>query len=232
MEITKETQLGQTVEALSQRLHAHRIMSPRFRLSMPKNIAVKLLTTAYFTEVNSRGISYKSSKALDGLFEVIAGDLTAERGCNGMLFIGTCGSGKSTMLRAIHSMTRVLNEANAAQFPNILAIKEAKEIVVQCQKHSDIVINGEQPLLGIDDFGDEPKEVNDYGNVRTPLVDLLEYRYDRQKFTIITSNLTMDEIKKKYGVRILNRFAEMGRFYIFPQKSYRVPKMYNANSEE
>ena len=196
---------------------------------MPKDIVAKLLTVAYFTEVNTRQIPYRASQSLDDLIAAVASDLTSEKGTNGMLFIGTCGSGKTTMLRAISSMTRVLNGLSDTQCSDILSIKEAKGIVNDCKTHSDIVLHGEIPLLGIDDFGDEPKEVTDYGNVHTPLVDLLEYRYDHQSFTIITSNLTMDEIRKKYGVRLLNRFAEMGRFFIFPEFSYRVPRMFNAN---
>lgn len=220
---------GLTVEELSRLLHVRRITSPLFRLSISKADAEKLLQAAYLKEVGTRQIAFSASPLLKELIAAIAASLTEERGCTGMLFIGTCGSGKTTMLRAIQSMTCFLNERDALRFPDILSVKDSKEIVSVCKSSSNIYAQGEIPMLGIDDFGDEPKEITEFGNVRTPLVDLLEYRYDRQRFTIITSNLTMDEIRSKYGIRLLNRFAEMGRFFIFPEVSYRVPKLFNVN---
>ena len=48
-------------------------------------------------------------------------------------------------------------------------------------------------MLGIDDLGTEPSEVLDYGNVYTPVIDLLTKRYEEQLFTIITTNLTRNK---------------------------------------
>ncbi len=58
-------------------------------------------------------------------------------------------------------------------------------------------------------MGEEPKTVLEYGNAINPIVDLFEERYNRQLFTIITTNLDPNEISEKYGVRIADRFREM-----------------------
>ena len=51
---------------------------------------------------------------------------------------------------------------------------------------------------------------------------MLYYRYDNQLFTIITSNLIGDEdIEKRYGERIADRFIEMFDLIGFENKSYR-----------
>ena len=52
------------------------------------------------------------------------------------------------------------------------------------------ILNQNIDVLGFDDLGTEPSEVSDYGNVYTPVIDLLTKRYEEQLFTIITTNLT------------------------------------------
>ena len=59
-------------------------------------------------------------------------------------------------------------------------------------------------ILGIDDLGIEMIETLEYGNVCTPIVDLLSSRYEHQNTTIITSNLTPRQVREKYGERILS----------------------------
>ena len=76
-------------------------------------------------------------------------------------------------------------------------------------------------LLAIDDLGKEAAEVLDFGNALSPVIDLLEYRYQHQLFTAITTNLTNEEITKKYGKRIADRFNEMLEVIIFQDITYR-----------
>ena len=78
-------------------------------------------------------------------------------------------------------------------------------------------------MLAIDDLGTEPVEVLDYGNVLYPIVDLLTRRYDRQLFTVITTNLTSEEIRAKYGERIADRLNEMMTKIVFRDSSFRRP---------
>lgn len=76
-------------------------------------------------------------------------------------------------------------------------------------------------MLGIEDMGREATEVIDFGNVLNPVIDLLEYRYNQQLFTFITTNLKADEVRKKYGDRIADRFNEMLEVIIFGNTTYR-----------
>ena len=78
-----------------------------------------------------------------------------------------------------------------------------------------------QQMLAIDDLGKEPTEVLNFGNVVSPVVDLLEYRYNHQLFTVVTTNLTPKEIREKYGARIADRFNEMLEVIRFQDISYR-----------
>lgn len=76
-------------------------------------------------------------------------------------------------------------------------------------------------MLAIDDLGIEERDVHSYGNVMSPIVELLTYRYDKQLFTIISTNLTPPEIRAKYGDRIADRLNEMMVKIVFAAPSYR-----------
>ena len=77
-------------------------------------------------------------------------------------------------------------------------------------------------MLGIDDLGTEPMEVLAYGNVYTPVIDLLTKRYDEQLFTFITTNLTPQKIREHYKDRIADRLNEMVEKIIYSNDSYRT----------
>ena len=76
-------------------------------------------------------------------------------------------------------------------------------------------------MLGIDDLGTEPSEVMDYDNVYTPVIDLLTKRYEEQLFTIITTNLTPQQIREHYDDRIADRLNEMVEKIVFKNGTYR-----------
>jgi len=78
-------------------------------------------------------------------------------------------------------------------------------------------------MLAIDDFGTEPLEVMDYVNVLYPLPELLMTRYERHLFTILTTDLTPQEIRPRYGDRIADRLNDMVGKVIFANSTYRTP---------
>ena len=83
-------------------------------------------------------------------------------------------------------------------------------------------------MLAVDDMGTEAAEVYDYSNINTPVADLIDYRYNHQLFTFITTNLVAKKkddrdvtIRMKYGDRIADRFNEMLHVIIFKDITYR-----------
>ena len=76
-------------------------------------------------------------------------------------------------------------------------------------------------LMIVDDLGTEPREVMEFGNVYTPLIDLITTRYEEQLFTIFTTNLTPAQLEEKYGKRIVDRINEMVEKVVFENESYR-----------
>ena len=102
----------------------------------------------------------------------------------------------------------------------IVDAKYITECYQNTRKEFDVI--SRMDMLGIDDLGLEPKEIMSYGNVQTPLVDLLFKRYENQLFTIVTTNLTPKQIRALYGDRIADRFNEMMKCIIFSNSTYRL----------
>ena len=76
-------------------------------------------------------------------------------------------------------------------------------------------------LMIVDDLGTEPREVMEFRNIYTPLIDLITTRYEEQLYTIFTTNLTPAQLEEKYGKRIVDRLNEMVEKVVFENESYR-----------
>jgi DNA replication protein DnaC len=204
-----------------------RIIRPRFRWPLPPEKAKTLLLAAYAAEVELRHGSMENDKCTDDNIERVARILTAPNPKFGLLFCGVCGNGKTTMLRALQQATNYL--FNNGYFKHLfgdervgIAIVDARDLAQNISKDYTLFEKvRSRTLLALEDVGREPTEVLDYGNVLNPVVDLLEYRYEQQLFTVITTNLTPRELSEKYKQRIADRFREMLNVVVFENSSYR-----------
>lgn len=134
-----------------------------------------------------------------------------------------CGNGKTTMLYAFRSALNYMSDAHFYDERKSLYLLTAKDIAAQSKDYDRFKAICNYEMLAIDDMGREPAEMLDYGNVITPITDLLEYRYNEQLFTLITTNLTADEIRARYKTRIADRFNEMLEVIVFGGGSFRTP---------
>ena len=103
-----------------------------------------------------------------------------------------------------------------------IQIVDAKYIAYLCKNNYDAyrkLISVD--MLGINDLGTEPSEVMNYGNVYTPVIDLLTKLYEDQLFTIITTNLTPQQIREHYDDRIADRLNKMMEKIVFKNGTYR-----------
>jgi DNA replication protein DnaC len=147
-------------------------------------------------------------------------------GKSGLMLMGLCGNGKTTLMRAIARLIEYVTEkANGYSRRKIVRLVSAKQVARACV--GDVSAKAEfgdlfnEPMLAIDDLGTEPAEVVSFGMVYTPMIDLIGERYDRQRFTIITTNLTGDALEKAYGARVLDRMREIMEIIPFQNSSYR-----------
>lgn len=139
----------------------------------------------------------------------------------GVMLCGLYGNGKTTLLYALENLTqRLVRDGRIGKCQ--LLIRRAKEISKAARNEEAFRALMQQRMLAVEDLGTEPAEILEYGNVLSPVVDLLEYRYDKQLFTVVTTNLTPEEIKQHYGPRIADRLREMMARIIFTAPSFRT----------
>lgn len=145
----------------------------------------------------------------------------------GLLLLGTPGNGKTTLMKALKLLFGYVIENTvgySTSVKNEMLIQEADEIADMCvlaDRQADYKELFTCPMLGIDDMGSEPTEVMHFGRLYNPLVRLISKRYDKQLLTVITSNLTSEQLKDKYGGRVYDRLKEMMMVVSFTNQSYR-----------
>lgn len=185
--------------------------------------AEQYIRGAFEAQVELRGgaVQYDemTTKNLRKVAETLAGDSHKF----GLLLAGTCGNGKTTTMRAVQSVVMLLNNTYYNRFGQRIGnrLLEAKEIAQLSGKPEQLTAYQTIPLLFLDDLGREPTEVMRYGNVTSPITELLEYRYNQRLTTIVTTNLEPSEIREKYGDRIADRFNEMFVVVSYTGNSYR-----------
>lgn len=196
-------------------------MKARFRLPMTEELAAKWLTAAYRLEVDARHMKYADDAETAENIRRLARFITREDGKFGAMICGTCGNGKTTLLYALQYVLNHLTNHGYLKSGTGIRIEAATDIPEYSSKGVSWKSLKEEELLAIDDFGREPAEVMSFGNIRNPISDLMEYRYDNQLFTLMTTNLTGKEVRAKYGDRIADRFNEMLEVIPFYNGSYR-----------
>lgn len=215
-------------EELMRMARNRKIGIPRFRFPTTTEFAYQLIGAFYNAEVERRGHKCEFG---DFIWKV-AQILTSANPKFGMIFTGQVGNGKTTLLYAVNAAARYLADCGEIdtsqygyQYKNDfgMAFFNAKQLV-QIAKTDWKQFEGimAKPMLALDELGEEPKTVLEYGNAINPIIDLIEHRYNLQRFTAITTNLDPKEISEKYGTRIADRFREMLSIVVFGnEKSFR-----------
>lgn len=155
--------------------------------------------------------------------------ITADVPKFGAVLCGQVGNGKTTLLYAFQQAVNFLNDKGlfkddegktVKRSIRIINAKDLTQIAKSDWKRYEDIRGLE--LLAIDEFGEEPRVVKDYGNDISPIIDLIEHRYNLQHFTLLTTNLLPKQFEEEYGPRIADRFREMlTRINFGNEKSFR-----------
>ena len=188
---------------------------------MTEEQATDMLWAAYKAEVEYRHRAFVADKRTKENCRKLAAFLTADNSKFGVMLCGICGNGKTTLLYAFRSILGYLSDCRAFEQRKGIRIVDAKEIAIYAKDERLFCELRSVDMLGIEDMGREATQVLNFGNVSNPVIDLLEYRYNNQLFTFITTNLNAEEVRKKYGDRIADRFNEMIEVIIFGNTTYR-----------
>ncbi len=194
-----------------------------FKLPMTVDESEQYIRGAFEAQVELRGGTVEYDEMTTKNLRLVAETLAGDSHKFGLLLAGTCGNGKTTTMRAVQSVVMLLNSTYYNHRGQRVAnrLLEAKDIAGLSDKSGQLTVYQTIPLLFLDDLGREPTEVLKYGNVTSPITELLEYRYNQRLTTIVTTNLEPSEIRTKYGDRIADRFNEMFAVVRYTGASYR-----------
>lgn len=181
-----------------------------------------MLQYAYQIEVERRGRRYTDNAATRQHIASVARWLTSEDTRFGLLIYGTIGNGKTTLLNAIQRTINILyDSAFQSQQHAVLSVSALDVAKRARDDNGSLDALKTCPLLHIDDIGCEPATMKVWGNEVSPITEILYARYDRQLYTVCTSNLSLVDIEHRYGSRIADRFREMFDTIAFEEESFR-----------
>lgn len=222
----------QNAEELSQILRTAKDSRERFSLDLSEAECANAIYAGMKAEIEDRGRSIILDEDTRSHILEAARWLINPNSSPGLLLCGLYGNGKTTLAKAIARIIEYLTEHELGYSHRMaMRLHTAKDICRMCvasekfkEQYNDYDRLGAEPMMIIDDLGEEPKEVMVYGMPHTPLIDLISKRYEYQCMTIITTNLDVDALKEKYGERIFDRFREMLTSIVFENDSYRSRK--------
>ena len=145
-------------------------------------------------------------------------ELTSGELRKGLLIYGNCGTGKSSVFDIVREIV-FKNKFNPFYFKNVSVHSVINEFNVQ--NHTNIKFGESvvekycRGIIHFDDVGAETK-VQAWG-IKEELFDrILQQRYNKFKDkgirTFITTNLTIDDLERRYSPQVKSRIHEMFNF--------------------
>ena len=191
----------------------------RFKLDISENEAIKVLTAAYKAQVENRHCHFLEDDDIIRAIEFTASWLTRENKKPGLYFTGFCGTGKTTMIKAIKMVVDWYY--SNTRFRPMTIIKATDLASMALNNYYEFKSLAKRTILAIDDLGQEPALISSYANIMKPCIEILSERYDAQLTTFISSNLAPESIKEYYDERLSDRFREMMDIIPFESKTFR-----------
>lgn len=141
-----------------------------------------------------------------------------------LMLYGSVGNGKTTIAKAIMSVLKQFKpqeqrfcSVTASTLIRIKYDPAFASTFTVCDHNTYLTSD----ILLLDELGMENETIKHYGNEDTPIQDLLFYRYEHNKPTIITSNLDNKGLLERYGERIMDRTKEQYDKVNYTNPSYR-----------
>ena len=182
--------------------------APKYKkINLSPSTIAEYLRVAYINECSIRHTTAIMDNGTTSAIDNVARWLSAETNTKGSLIMrGYIGVGKTTMMRAICTLFTGIGIGGF----KIISAFELAELSKDREAFGQLK---NADYLGIDDLGQEPNTIKDYGNERSPFEELISARYDRLKQTVISTNLVVvgdkDQITERYGSRVADRLREM-----------------------
>ena len=187
---------------------------------MEKETLVEALSQIYRKAVESRGIEFQdiTGKEVGTKIQKVAEWMMGSPVRSGLLFQGTTGSGKTTLMYAMYGLYKQLASPVIYVTADDLYSHFKRQLEKEASRYEEFL---RAKYLFLDELGSEPERCQSYGTDYTPVQNLISYRYDRKLPTIVTTNIADDKILDRYGPRMMDRINEMFSILRFKGDSYR-----------
>lgn len=193
----------QNFEGIFQEMQTYGMVLPVKRVYVRIQNAKEILSNAmnYFIGLEGKKAIWLSA------YDEVAGWLTDNRG-KGLFLSGNCGMGKSILCRYV--------------IPAIL-LKYCNKVVFvfdvqNINKDIDHVLS--KHLITLDDIGTEEISVK-FGEKRMAFAEIIDAAEKFGKLLIVSTNLSGNQIKERYGDRIVDRIHSTMTQVMFNGKSLR-----------
>lgn len=167
-------------------------------ISIPDAKNVLLAGIKYFTGENAKWLPEYSEMV----------ECMTNNNGRGLLCFGNCGRGKTLICGKIiplllnHYCGKVVNCYDAQQL------------------NADLDTVKQKHIIYIDDIGTECLSVR-YGEKRLAFAELTDEAEKKGKLLILTTNLTIEELREKYGERTIDRLRAITKTVLFSGVSLR-----------
>lgn len=219
-----QTSIKQAIEKSKQSLttEKRKAKSNRVYLKLEKNEFLELMSLKSMEIFLERGeldrkfeLDSNNKYIIGQLYHYITGSKEFEGSHSKGIYIHSkeFGTGKTVLLRALCS---IINDLSQKRVEHI----HCKNIAHKIKAQNAMEYFTKRPLL-FDDFGREQKEINDYGTIYKPMVDITFLRYDSGAWTFGTSQRPIESFKDIYGGVIVDRMRAMFNEFELTGKSRR-----------
>ena len=184
----------------------------------------EILTVLYQGVVEDRGNVFRdiNETEMANNIEAVAKWMTGSRLNTSLLLQGTPGSGKTSLMHALYSLYHYYYGGSTYKCTAKMINDNYQSKLDKERSFYDEFKKAD--YLFLDDLGTEPDKFKDYGVDYTPIPELIYERYEKQRVTVISTNLSDSMLMSRYGKRVIDRFDEMCQKIVFLAPSYRKQK--------
>ena len=198
------TRNTQDFKAVFDEMKAHGMKLPADRviISVPDAKVVLYNAMRYFISLEGKEYVWLPE------YDEVALWLSGNNG-RGLFLFGNCGRGKSILCR--YAIPAILLKY-CRKVVSVFDIQDMnKDIDIVMSKH----------IISLDDIGTEEMSIK-YGERRMAFAEIMDAAEKHGKLVIVSTNLDANDLRERYGDRVLDRIRAVTKRVLFEGKSLRT----------